>query len=171
MFIRWLGTEVRIFAYLQNTILVVCFIGLGLGSFWCRQSTWRWLVAVPIVSFPAVLAVPWTREFLRGLADRVAPIAHAMAWTSVRSASPGALWGDTALGLAGMFALMFVVGLGFVPIGQVLGRLLDEHPHPNAAYSVNVAGSLIGVWGFAAASAGYLPPAAWIVIAVALMVP
>jgi hypothetical protein len=33
LFIRWIGTKIRIFAYLQNTILVVCFLGLGLGAF------------------------------------------------------------------------------------------------------------------------------------------
>ncbi len=37
LLIRWIGTEVRIFAYLQNTVLVVCFLGLGLGCFTCRQ--------------------------------------------------------------------------------------------------------------------------------------
>jgi len=33
LLIRWIGTEVRIFAYLQNTILVACLLGLGLGCF------------------------------------------------------------------------------------------------------------------------------------------
>jgi hypothetical protein len=31
LLIRWIGTEVRIFAYLQNTVLVVCFLGLGMA--------------------------------------------------------------------------------------------------------------------------------------------
>ena len=31
------GTEIRIFAYLQNTRLVVCFLGLGLGCFTSRK--------------------------------------------------------------------------------------------------------------------------------------
>src|SRR5262249_46158955 len=39
MLIRWVSTEVRIFAYLQNTVLVVCFLGLGLGCWTCRQAT------------------------------------------------------------------------------------------------------------------------------------
>ncbi len=30
MLIRWIGTEVRIFAYLLNAVLVVCFLGLWL---------------------------------------------------------------------------------------------------------------------------------------------
>ena len=37
MLIRWIGTEIRIFAYLQNTVLIVCFFGLGMGCFTCRQ--------------------------------------------------------------------------------------------------------------------------------------
>ena len=36
LLIRWIGTEVRIFAYLQNTVLVVCFLGLGIGCFTSR---------------------------------------------------------------------------------------------------------------------------------------
>ena len=31
--IRWIGTEIRIFAYLGNLILVVCFFGVGLGCY------------------------------------------------------------------------------------------------------------------------------------------
>ena len=37
LFIRWIGTEIRIFAYLQNTVLVVCFLGLGMGCWTCRR--------------------------------------------------------------------------------------------------------------------------------------
>ena len=37
MLIRWISTEIRIFAYLQNTVLVVCFLGLGMGCWTCRQ--------------------------------------------------------------------------------------------------------------------------------------
>ena len=31
LLIRWISTEIRIFAYLQNTVLVVCFLGVGDG--------------------------------------------------------------------------------------------------------------------------------------------
>src|ERR1700674_1546798 len=41
MLIRWIGTEVRIFAYLQNTVLVVCFLGLGMGCWTCRRPVAR----------------------------------------------------------------------------------------------------------------------------------
>src|SRR5215813_3381738 len=35
LLIRWVGTEIRIFAYVQNAILIACFLGLGLG---CRNA-------------------------------------------------------------------------------------------------------------------------------------
>ena len=55
LFIRWIGTEIRIFAYLQNTMLVVCFLGLGIGLFTSRRpiSLRRGLISL------AVLAVFW----------------------------------------------------------------------------------------------------------------
>ena len=31
--IRWVGTEIRVFAYLGNLVLVVCFFGVGLGCY------------------------------------------------------------------------------------------------------------------------------------------
>src|SRR6185369_14858469 len=35
LLVRWVGTELRIFAYLQNGVLVATFLGLGLG---CWQA-------------------------------------------------------------------------------------------------------------------------------------
>jgi SAM-dependent methyltransferase len=49
----------------------------------------------------------------------------------------------------------------FVPVGRLLGRLMDDHPNTIAAYSVNVAGSLVGIWLFVGFSGLGLPPAAW----------
>src|SRR5215470_867320 len=33
MLIRWIGTEVRLFAYFQNLTLIACFLGFGLGCY------------------------------------------------------------------------------------------------------------------------------------------
>src|SRR5580704_8379447 len=33
LLIRWIGTEIRVFAYFQNLALVACFLGFGLGCF------------------------------------------------------------------------------------------------------------------------------------------
>jgi hypothetical protein len=37
LLIRWISTEIRVFAYLQNCVLVVCFLGLGMGAWDARR--------------------------------------------------------------------------------------------------------------------------------------
>ncbi|HEX9333656.1 MAG TPA: hypothetical protein VF896_17320, partial [Anaerolineales bacterium] len=51
LFIRWIGTEIRIFAYLQNTILVACFLGLGLGMFTSSKSIEIKRCLIPLTAF------------------------------------------------------------------------------------------------------------------------
>lgn len=48
LLIRWIGSEVRIFAYLQNTILIACFLGLGLGCFTSRQPVVLQHILIPL---------------------------------------------------------------------------------------------------------------------------
>ena len=60
LLIRWIGTEVRIFAYLQNTILVVCFLGLGLGCFTSHQPINLRDMLLPLCFLVLLFAVPIT---------------------------------------------------------------------------------------------------------------
>jgi len=58
--IRWAGTEVRVFAYVQNLVLVTCFLGFGVGCLRSKQpssviQTLRDItLLVVIVSIPIV---------------------------------------------------------------------------------------------------------------------
>jgi spermidine synthase len=171
LLIRWVGTEVRIFAYLQNTVLVVCFLGLGAGAFWHRRPVSPlWMIA-PAFAFGLLLAVPWTHQFLSRVPDLLSPLASEIAWVEHSAQTLPSLLAGLAGGILSVLALMVVVAIGFVPIGQILGRAFDEHPRPLRAYSWNVLGSLVGVWGFALASLAGLGPTGWIVITGVLMVP
>src|SRR5678809_239390 len=64
LFIRWVGTEIRIFAYLQNTILVVCFLGLGLGMFTSSKPIAIKQSLLPMTIFLLLMAIPLTRSAL-----------------------------------------------------------------------------------------------------------
>src|SRR5689334_12969140 len=58
LFIRWIGTEIRIFAYLQNTILVVCFLGLGLGMFTSSRPIEIKQSLIPMTVLLLLMAIP-----------------------------------------------------------------------------------------------------------------
>src|SRR6476660_3450069 len=64
LFIRWVGTEIRIFAYLQNTILVVCFLGLGIGMFTSSRPVEIKQSLIPMTVLLLLMAIPAIRSAL-----------------------------------------------------------------------------------------------------------
>ena len=164
LLIRWISTEIRIFAYLQNVVLVVCFLGLGLGCFTSRQPIVFWKIFFYIFLLLLFLAIPLTREGFATISFFLSVLSDMTIWHFAVTES---LWGTilcVAMGLFGTFAIMTVLLNIFVPIGRVLGRLMDNHPKTIWAYSVNVAGSLAGTWLFVLLSILYLPLFAWFLV-------
>jgi len=164
MLIRWIGTEVRIFAYLQNTVLVVCFLGLGMGCFSCRRAVRLADLLLPMVVLVLLLAIPPCREILGQISRMLSVLGDFVIWGQAASGR----WTEAIIpvfaGLAMTAFLMILIAEMFVPIGRILGRLLDDHPRTIKAYSVNVIGSLVGIWGFVALSAAYQPPVIWVAV-------
>ncbi|MBL8798575.1 MAG: hypothetical protein JNM56_32060 [Planctomycetia bacterium] len=171
LLIRWIGTEIRIFAYLQNTILVVCFLGLGMGCLTCREPVALRDVLVPLSVLVFLLALPLTRWALGQISEMLSLFGDFTIWYEGSAASPWQALGALAGGLALTFLLMAVIWDIFVPLGRWLGRLLDDHPRPIWAYSVNVTGSLLGIWLFVLLSALNQPPVAWVAVAALLLLP
>jgi len=171
LFIRWIGTEIRIFAYLQNTVLVVCFLGLGIGLFTSRRpiSLHRGLLALTILA--AVLAVPRTRLVVARTSSLLSVLGEINIWAPGGAETTTAAIVGLLVGLGLTFAMMILVLEPFIPIGRLLGRLLDEHPKPIVAYSVNVAGSLAGIWLFVGLSRLSQPPTTWFVVLALLVLP
>jgi SAM-dependent methyltransferase len=171
MLIRWIGTEIRIFAYLQNTILIVCFLGLGMGCWTCRRPFVLREMLLPLFLLVVLLAIPFTRLGLRAISDMLASFGGVPIWFYQElSDHPGttALYG--LFGLSITFLLMILVWETFVPVGRLLGQAFDQHPHTIQAYSINIAGSLIGIWLFVLLSVFYLSPVIWLAIFAVLLV-
>ena len=172
--IRWVSTEVRIFAYFSNMVLLACFLGLGLGCYFSNKpgrlylslfflSLLILLVHLPLkihmgeFSYHLFSDIP---VFLAAFQDTV--IHHQ--WTSQH------LLLMQGLGMASTLVLFFVILFIFLPIGQVMGSLFDTHDKILAAYSINILASLIGVWAFSAASFFYTPPWMWFCLAIVFTV-
>jgi spermidine synthase len=169
LLIRWIGTEVRIFAYLQNTVLVVCFLGLGLGLFTSQQPNTLRQTLIPLALLVLLLAIPLSRRALGYSSELLSVLGDPVIWGELGAAN---LWKTVLYVTSGLAITAFVLILvldTFVPIGRFLGRLIDDHPRIIAAYSANVAGSLLGTWFFVLLSSFHQPPIAWIAV-VAVMI-
>ncbi len=169
LLVRWVGTEVRVFAYLQNGILVAAFFGLGLG---CRNSrspvrVWPAMLALGLLAFVIrdPLGVGVGEAVTRGLvaledraiwaANCVGPECSAGAYRAV----------VVAYSVIATLALLCAVAIVFQPVGQRLGRWMDAYPRPIAAYTANLLGSIAGVALFDAATLALTPPWVWLLAA------
>jgi len=91
-------------------------------------------------------------------------------WQNALSNSPEHTAISVVEGLGLTLVLMILIWDMFVPLGRLLGRLMEDHPRTIWAYSVNLAGSLAGIWLFVLLSALGLPPVVWFAFAAALLV-
>lgn len=169
LLIRWIGTEVRIFAYLQNTILVACFLGLGLGCFTCRRPIDLRQTLIPLLILLVLIAIPLSRLALAKISDALSVLDDFVIWGSFNTTDRLTSLLLVILGLVLTFCLLALVVDIFVPIGRLLGRLMDAHPQTIWAYSVNIGGSLAGTWLFVLLSYFYLPPLVWFVVLAGLI--
>lgn len=164
LLVRWVTTEIRIFAYLQNTVLVVCFLGLGMGCWDSRKAFQLRHLLIPLLVLVAVLALPPTRILLGGtITDLLSGATGHFIW----GASELTGWMAVSAGVAGVgltFGMLGLLWAVFVPFGRRLGRLMADHPNTLRAYSVNVAGSLIGIWLFVGCSGLSVPPVWWFAV-------
>lgn len=172
LMIRWVSTEVRIFAYLQNTVLVVCFLGLGLGA-WdsARRPFVLRDLLIPLAILVTLLAIPTTRIGLGKLSEMLNVFDSFVIWQPLGEQDPWMRLFNGAAGALLTLGLMLLLWDVFLPLGRLLGRLLDEDPKPIRAYTVNLAGSLLGIWLFVALSGLQQPPVVWFLVFAATCVP
>jgi SAM-dependent methyltransferase len=171
MLIRWVSTELRIFAYLQNTVLVVCFLGLGMGCWTCRRPVAAWHALLPLAVVVLFLAVPVCRGWVQDVTQGFTLLRDFPVWDPLEVADGAARLGKVAVAAAGTLVLTALLWHVFLPQGRLLGRLLGDDPRPLRAYSVNVAGSLVGIGLFELLSAARTPPLVWCGMAAALALP
>lgn len=171
LLIRWLATEVRILAYLQNVVLVVCFLGLGMGCFSCREPIRFGNMLRQLLVLAVLFAIPFSREGLSKISAMISTSHDFVIWHQGVTTDAWRQVLYIIVGLGVVFLLLAFVWDMFVPIGRLLGRLLDDHPRTIWAYSVNVAGGLLGIWLFVLLSVFHQPPVIWMAAFAALALP
>ncbi|MBK5099243.1 MAG: hypothetical protein JJE01_15800, partial [Gemmatimonadetes bacterium] len=163
LLIRWISTEVTLFAYLQNIVLVVCFLGMGVGFFSSKRPIHWGRSIVSLLLLALLFVIPPLRHLYRSISGMLAFLHDYVIWGTVVPGLDG-VGVRIALFLASAVAalvLMILIAQPFIPLGRLIGRLMDESPRPIVAYSVNIAGSLAGIWLFAILSVLEQPPVIW----------
>ncbi len=164
--IRWIATEVRVFAYVKNLALLLCFLGFGLGCALARQRP-RWQAAVTaLVGLIVVVRMPWRGpQIMENLSQYLGASQDIEIWaTHAQHDAAGLL-----LAVAVAAILLFLITYIFIPVGQTVSRQIELAPRPLYGYSWNLAGSLVGILAFFAVSWMALPPAVWFTMVLAGM--
>jgi hypothetical protein len=156
--IRWLGTEVRVFAYVKNLGLLLCFLGFGLGCSLARYPV-RWISsAASLLGLVTLVRLPWhSQQLLEGLSQALGAGQDIQIWSTgtVRN------WPDFLFSASFTAVLLFLIACIFVPLGQTVSRQLELAASPLRGYSWNLAASLVGICAFFAVSWNGLPPTLW----------
>lgn len=169
--IRWLSSEIRIFAYFKNLPLMAAFLGFGIG-FWLHEKSDRLLLWFPRCFLCLVILI--------AMASRLG-ITHVIFLDPRKYFLLGAGFGDheaqslpsifkTIKGLVVMVGIFFLVVTTFATLTAKLGAYLNQEK-PLIAYSINVAGSLLGIVGFSLISYAQWPPFAWILFVLVFLFP
>ena len=162
--IRWVATEIRIFAYAKNLALLLCFLGFGLGCALARETPrWR-ATAGTLLALILVVRFPWfSEQLMENLSRYLGAGRHLDVWAT----GPERHWELFLLGSAVSLVLFFLLTYIFIPLGQKVSREIEVSERPLLGYSWNLAGSLVGILAFFGVSWMALPPAVWFAIVLA----
>ena len=177
--IRWMGAEIRMFAYLKNLTLLAVFLGLGVGMLKQRRSRFSWLLPslLSLLTLALVFSAQLQLTHLffpdRGITQWGGTINSPRLTTAARSTPvigqilrifpDGAVpWvvGTMAF-VAGTLLFVIVVNI-FMELGQRIGGLLRTVRPSLTAYTLNLVGSLLGTVLYVILVLFALPPWVWL---------
>jgi len=171
LIIRWLSSEIRIFAYFKNIPLLACLFGLGLGM--ALSGSKRKLFRFFPICFALLAAIISFAEPLN--------LVHVTFINPLESYLPGDFINESVNaggsminrlklfvpGLLLLIGIFYLIVLTFTALGQRLGQLLDEF-EPLVAYSINVFASILGIGAFTMVSAYGWRPEYWVLLGIVI---
>ncbi len=161
--IRYLASEIRVFAYLKNMPLIASFFGIGLGMILGRPQP-KLRRTLPVLAALLFLLIA-NASFLH---ITHVPMPTTDSWQFTFVNVPVSSFTVLYVALV-LYVLGLVVGL-FVVLGGFVGECLDDLPRL-MAYGVNLLGSLIGIALFTLLAFLYMPPWIWLTVGFLLVVP
>jgi SAM-dependent methyltransferase len=164
--IRYLSTEIRIFAYLKNLPLIASFLGIGVGM---------------------ILGVRTRR--LRSAFPGSAAFFFLMIWACIQVGAnynfalptgDYGIWNNATpergiLSILGYFLFvggyLYLVVRFFIPLGGMVGEYMALERSALRAYGVNLLGSFAGIAAFTLLSFSGAPPWVWLLLGFVSLLP
>ncbi len=170
--IRFISTEIRIFAYLKNVALVASFFGIGLGMI--REVPPKFLKRIfPLIAAALLLLIRFS-AFLR-LTHLPIPTFDYRMFVDQPEAPTGPWMIPWVISMFLIYlivvpAIMYLIVAFFSVVGGFVGEYLKPLPSLQG-YGVNLAGSLLGILAFTGLSFLGSPPVIWVALGLAALVP
>lgn len=167
LLIRWIASEIRIFAYFKSLVLVACFLGFGLGCYLTRKKIKLAYTIVPLMLFVLLIELPVdpVRRLIANLSNFIGWFSDVHIWSQAYFEG-NFLWGavSSLIALSIVIPLFGLIALTMVPFGQLVGWSLENSNKGVHAYSANVVTSIAGIWLFTLLSFMSTPPWVWFVV-------
>jgi len=168
--IRWFASTVVFLTFFTNIVLLATFLGMSVGCLAAKNR--RSLVDTVMPALLLSVALAWTVLYVYSRFGEVMIDVGGQG-------SPQQIYFGTeyraqdvsrfVVPLEAVAATFFtLVALTFIGLGQTMGRAFDSVPDRVTAYTVNIAGSLLGIVAMAALSYLETPPQAWFAIVAVL---
>lgn len=150
--IRFIPAHVQVVSYFINLILISAFLGMGAGMI--LQSRGRTTV---VYFAPLLLVLTGMVRYFSNVWVEVSKGQGEYLWTNGMKPSDAVQsWGMEPV----VFVIFVLSTLVFIPLGSGIAREFDRFK-PLVAYSINIAGSLLGLAVFSLFSWLSMPPLAW----------
>lgn len=159
LMIRWISSEVRIFAYFKNFVLIACFLGFGLGCYLSRRKINLLLMLLPLTVLTVLIQFPW--RGLRMMVSQLPAFIGASADTQVWGMPSALAIPSLAAATAVIVPIFGLIAFFFVPMGQLVGWYLENARKGIVAYSVNVFAGLCGIVTYTLLCFFSQPPLTW----------
>ncbi|MEK6282396.1 MAG: hypothetical protein AABN95_18715 [Acidobacteriota bacterium] len=151
--IRWFPAHVLYLTFFTNVVLLASFLGMSVGCLAAshRRSYLKWTPLLLVVALAAAHAVEISSSAFVNFVDVGNQASPQQVYFGTEYHSQDlSRYAIPVEVLCGFFFI--VIALAFLGPGQELGRALKRWPNRVQAYTLNIAGSIVGILLFAACS-------------------
>jgi hypothetical protein len=120
LLIRWITSEIRIFAYFKSLVLIACFLGFGLGCYLAKRKIRLILTLAPMLGMIFIVELPWDpfRNLMMNLSGFIGWFSDIHIFSQAYFAGQS-VWGvvSALIAMSIVIPLFGLIAVTFIPLG------------------------------------------------------